>query len=428
MQSRILRFKSMPMFCDHENLRIVTVLHGECDVKRFSSCSHFVEQDVFFVNAHQFCSLSSEEGCVAEMTCVSLDALEQAGVDYSALETVDSVSSQDQTKEISLVYRDCAFLMNLLRSSGVIECEESEEILLDKMISALLTDYNCLSYEKDMYRNVNEAGMARYYRIVRYIREHMAEKLTLQSAAEAEGMQKNYFALLFKQMSGRTFLECVNRIRLMQAEEILLSENTSNQDIIRRCGFTDSKYFYKYFQEEFHVTPVSWRNRWKSDAVYDCEELTAEEAEPYVRGVYEELTSINTNTQFYKQYCLLKELEDAGVSQTGWEIELDLYHPGNILRVDGVSVNTWYGFDLIMGYVKKHDLQVVLKINGEEISEFCEDLKNQMRKSADRYDTSVLHNWRFEIALHHAGDAEEAEQLKKELQSILPNMECRMTC
>ena len=418
----------MPMFCDHENLRIVIVLEGECDVKRFSSVKHFSQQDAFFVNAHTVCSLSSEKGCVVEMTSIRLEALENTGPYYSSFNSVDSVSSLDQTKEIPLVYRDCAFLVNVLESSGVPGGKDSSEILLDKIVNALLTDYNSLNYENDRYRNVNEAGMERHYRVVRYIHEHMTDKLTLQSAAEAEEMQKNYFALLFRQMSGMTFLECVSRIRLMKAEELLLLDHCSNSDIIKRCGFSDSKYFYKYFQQEFGTTPVNWKNSWKVKDSYDCIELKGKEAENCVLSLYEELTSINTNTSFYEQYCLLKELEKNGTIRDNWKIEMNLYSPGNILRIDGSAVNTWYGFDLIMRYAKIHNLPVLLKINAEDIQEFGSDFTAQMEKSIARYDASLLHNWSFEIVLHRSSDVQNAERIMKWLAEKMPNTECRMTC
>ncbi len=425
LTSRIIRFHQLPLSCDHDNLNIMLVLHGECDVKRFSSMRHFTAQEVFFINAHEVYALSSEEGCVLEAVSIPLSVLEQYRTGYGSFTAVDSIGSQDQFKEISLIYRDCAFLKDILISSTVMkEVQMEKEVLADKIISALMTDYNALNYSDGQYRNVSETAMDRYYRVLRYIHAHKTEKLTLQDAAEAEEVQKNYFALLFKQMSHMTFLECVNRLRLYQAEEILLMEDCANSEIIRRCSFSDSKYFYKYFQEAFGTTPAGWKKQWKHQTVSDCIELTAEEAVSYVRMQYEDLMMINTDTHFYQQYCLLKEMEKNLSSLEEMKAELELYHPENILIVDDNELNTWYGFDLIMDFVKEHNISAVMKINAEDLERFEEDLLVQIDKAVIRYDASVLHKCSVEIHLHRMQDQKKAMHLQQKLQQRMQG--CRI--
>ena len=40
---------------------------------------------------------------------------------------------------------------------------------------------------------------------------------------------------------------------------LLLFKNENHQEILRQCGFSDSKYFYRYFMEEFKTTPAGWK-------------------------------------------------------------------------------------------------------------------------------------------------------------------------
>lgn len=123
-------------------------------------------------------------------------------------------------------------------------------------------EYNVQKEINRQFRSVSEDKFVRYYRIIDYIQTHLSAKLTLQQAAEAEKMQKSYFAQLWKQNDNMTFLECVSRYRLREAERRLLFTAASNGEICKACGFSDSKYFYRNFQQEFGMTPSQWKSLW----------------------------------------------------------------------------------------------------------------------------------------------------------------------
>ena len=50
--------------------------------------------------------------------------------------------------------------------------------------------------------------------------------------------------------------------RLREAERRLLFTDASNAQICKACGFSDSKYFYRNFQQEFQMTPGQWKSLW----------------------------------------------------------------------------------------------------------------------------------------------------------------------
>ncbi|MFR0978107.1 MAG: AraC family transcriptional regulator, partial [Holdemania filiformis] len=39
------------------------------------------------------------------------------------------------------------------------------------------------------------------------------------------------------------------------------------------CGFSDSKYFYRNFQQEFKMTPSQWKSRWTQGRCPDEERM-----------------------------------------------------------------------------------------------------------------------------------------------------------
>ncbi len=83
-------------------------------------------------------------------------------------------------------------------------------------------------------------------------------------------------------MNNMTFLECVSRCRLREAERRLLFTAESNAGICKACGFSDSKYFYRNFQQEFEMTPSQWKSRWTQGRCPD-EKGSAVDGRPALR-------------------------------------------------------------------------------------------------------------------------------------------------
>lgn len=431
LQCQIYKLKKMPLSCNHDSILIVFVLEGNCDVKRFSQLSQFKEGNAFFVNANQVYQLSSKQGCIVEIMEVSCNLLEKFGKKvFRNLELIDSVGGLDQEKEIQGVYRDCVFLKDLLQgyllNQKKAEYQEME-MLSEKIITTLISEYNALNYKDHLFRYVSEDSIERYYRIIEYIQAHMHEKLTLQRAAESERMQKSYFASQWKQMNDQTFLECVNRIRLIKAEELLLFTDFSHSRIIESCGFSDSKYFYKYFMETFKETPKQYKEQWShANEQIEYAELDKEEAVRVLDAMWNQLDLVNTETHLIKQYRMLKNLEYQGIDLRDFELEIDLFHEDDILIVQQSRINTWYGFDLIVNMVRDEDIPTLMRVDFKQIQNMNdeEDLLRMVERSKLRFGNKLTRNWRFNLLVHDEVHLQRAISLQKRISKLIPGVKC----
>ncbi|MFH0130504.1 AraC family transcriptional regulator [Variovorax sp. VaC1] len=97
-------------------------------------------------------------------------------------------------------------------------------------------------------------------RVMRYVREHLSEEMSLNDAAAAAMLSPNYLAHLLKKQTDRTFTELVTERRLDRAKELLLTSNARIVDIARQCGFTDADYFSRRFRQQLGVTPRQFRS------------------------------------------------------------------------------------------------------------------------------------------------------------------------
>ncbi|MBS0341026.1 MAG: helix-turn-helix domain-containing protein, partial [Proteobacteria bacterium] len=101
-------------------------------------------------------------------------------------------------------------------------------------------------------------------RVMRYVREHLHEEMSLQDAAAAAMLSPNYLAHLLKKQTDRTFTELVTERRIEQAKELLLASGANIGAVATQCGFRDADYFSRRFRQQVGLTPRAFRDRNKA--------------------------------------------------------------------------------------------------------------------------------------------------------------------
>lgn len=105
-----------------------------------------------------------------------------------------------------------------------------------------------------------QSSMWELKRMADYITEHFREPLSVRKAAKACNMSYSYFSRQFKNVFGKSFVEFLNFIRVMEAEKILLSTNRTITDIALEVGFTNTSYFIRHFQLIRGMSPKKYKN------------------------------------------------------------------------------------------------------------------------------------------------------------------------
>ena len=99
---------------------------------------------------------------------------------------------------------------------------------------------------------------------LRYLREHCAEKLSLESLSKSCFYNPSYLSRRFKEYFGLTITDFIARSRLEKAEEMLRKTNLSTDEIARECGFSSKNAFYRQFKEFRGMTPGDFRRQVKN--------------------------------------------------------------------------------------------------------------------------------------------------------------------
>ncbi|GGG04168.1 response regulator [Paenibacillus abyssi] len=98
-----------------------------------------------------------------------------------------------------------------------------------------------------------------------YIRLHYAESLTLQQVADVVHVSKNYFSILFKKTTGHNFIDYVIQLRVQKAKELLADTALKIYEVAEQSGFNDVKYFSKLFKKISGLSPVDYREYYRSN-------------------------------------------------------------------------------------------------------------------------------------------------------------------
>ena len=94
---------------------------------------------------------------------------------------------------------------------------------------------------------------------VTYIKEHLADNLTVKDTAAVLTVNANYLSTTFHRDMGMTFIDFVNRERTRQAAALLTHTGLQIQQIASAVGYNNTSYFAKQFLRFYGVSPSQYR-------------------------------------------------------------------------------------------------------------------------------------------------------------------------
>lgn len=92
-----------------------------------------------------------------------------------------------------------------------------------------------------------------------YISENFNTPLTLEEVATHVHLHPSYFSTMFKNSTGSSFKEYLNKVRIEESKLLLLNTDFSIIDIAIAVGFEDQSYFSKVFKKYTGTTPKQFR-------------------------------------------------------------------------------------------------------------------------------------------------------------------------
>lgn len=98
-------------------------------------------------------------------------------------------------------------------------------------------------------------------KILKYINDHIEERLALEDLAKIVFMNPNYLSQLFKSEMNENLIDYIIRLKVEKAKELLISENLKLYEVAERVGYKDFRYFSHVFKKLTGFHPSECKNK-----------------------------------------------------------------------------------------------------------------------------------------------------------------------
>lgn len=95
-------------------------------------------------------------------------------------------------------------------------------------------------------------------RAVEFMHSNIGKKITIMDLSTAVRMSATHFMRIFKNETGKTPMEYLNRVRLERAKKLLTAGDKSVTEIAFECGFSSLSYLSARFRGFYGVSPLEY--------------------------------------------------------------------------------------------------------------------------------------------------------------------------
>ena len=100
-------------------------------------------------------------------------------------------------------------------------------------------------------------------RAIKYLTEHIAEKINAADVAAYVGVSYGYLSRIFRSCVGMTLVEYSNHVKIQRVRELIVSRNISLTDAGLSVGIDDVKYLSRLFKKYSGITSAEYRGMYR---------------------------------------------------------------------------------------------------------------------------------------------------------------------
>lgn len=243
------------------DIEVVFVLEGKVFVNAVYDNFEVNAGEFVVINHEDIHLLQSHEDNVTFLIHIDLNAFENK---YEFIMFLDLMCESFNVNSIQMEYTKQLKKLFIKMNLEFIKAKKNYKIndYAAEALDIIVQHFDIAHYYND--RPIHENQLHRYYRIMKSIALNYDEKISMETIAQEEYIGKNYISQFWKRMLGINFTDYLNSRRTEVAQKLLLSTDLNLQEISLRCGFSDSKYFYKNFKRWYGSTPAEHKTKYKN--------------------------------------------------------------------------------------------------------------------------------------------------------------------
>ncbi len=94
-----------------------------------------------------------------------------------------------------------------------------------------------------------------------YMQRNIQKNLTQEFISSLFFINRSYLSTLFKERTGKKFVNYLNELRIQSAQQQLIHTNRKMYQIARSTGYENVKYFFRVFKKHTGLTPEQYRRQ-----------------------------------------------------------------------------------------------------------------------------------------------------------------------
>lgn len=164
--------------------------------------------------------------------------------------------------EIMVLLHRSAWDYGIYEGDGLKKIDYLEELMSLEDIPGMQTW--CKERIKYITRGINNARENKINSLILKARDYIdlyyKKDITLEDVSREVNISPHYFSRLFKEETGKNFIEYLTLIRIQKAKELLEDGGFSVKEICYDIGYGDPNYFSRIFKKIVGITPTEYKD------------------------------------------------------------------------------------------------------------------------------------------------------------------------
>jgi len=136
------------------------------------------------------------------------------------------------------------------------------EIIRAYTIELLVTIFRLLKARSNVEDKITVKRKQMIENVMRYLKENYNKNLKLEDLAMMYFFSRSYFCKLFREVTGMTVSEYIQKIRIQEACRLLRQTRKTVLEILQLVGYKDIKFFNNVFKRNTGETPGNYRKKY----------------------------------------------------------------------------------------------------------------------------------------------------------------------
>ncbi|GAA3400922.1 helix-turn-helix domain-containing protein [Paenibacillus hodogayensis] len=157
-------------------------------------------------------------------------------------------------------------LLDKLLAESKLQTPESPVYLKVALTELLLYAGRCAREQADgaVRSEPDNPMFERISAVAAYINDHYADDLSLTLLSGLFHINPHYLSRIFNKVTGFSFVEYVNLVRLKEAQRLLLTRGPNVTEVAESVGFESLSHFGRVFKASMGMSPKEYRKRFGS--------------------------------------------------------------------------------------------------------------------------------------------------------------------